>query len=108
MKYNIDMNLRKLQEIVKDTVACVLQSMGLQSWTWLVTDQQQQYIYVSLPWILTEFQKLYDFLSDGGGRSTSHGAPKSIGIFWVIGVSFVLMMQLLEGSCMVTWNTKHD
>ena len=33
MKYNIDMNLSKLQEIVKDTVTCVLQSMGLQSWT---------------------------------------------------------------------------
>ena len=33
MKYNIDMNLSKLQEIVKDTVACVLQSMGFQSWT---------------------------------------------------------------------------
>ena len=38
---SMDMSLSKRQETVKDGEACVLQSVGLQSWHDLVTEQQR-------------------------------------------------------------------
>ena len=40
---SIDMSLNKLQEMVKDRAACVLQSMGSQSQTWLISWLQQTF-----------------------------------------------------------------